>query len=81
MELRAEYDCKPSTEVRAGHQTTFIGLDLKRNPSSYLCFMPNYINILPALEDNAQFEAYRIVRAKLLWVLNARPDICAFVSL
>jgi hypothetical protein len=42
--------------------------------------MRTYIARLSELAADAQFDEYRRTRAKLLWICNSRPDICAFVS-
>lgn len=40
-----------------------------------------YIQRLKYLQRNAKFEDYRSLRARLLWIGNTRPDICAAVSI
>jgi hypothetical protein len=43
--------------------------------------MEEYICRLQLLPIDASFEKYRCLRAKLPWICNARPDVCAFVSI
>jgi hypothetical protein len=43
--------------------------------------MKQYVNKLDFLSDDAKFEDYASLRACLLWLSHARPDVAAFASL
>jgi hypothetical protein len=75
--IREAFDCKPSTEVMADQKATqLIGLDLEREVDTFFASMSTYIARLQHLSPNTCFEEYRSLRTKLLWICNARPDIC-----
>jgi Reverse transcriptase (RNA-dependent DNA polymerase) len=79
--IREVFDCKPSAEVMVDHKATlFIGLDMERELDTFVASMSTYIVRLQHLSPKTCFEEYRSLRAKMLWTCNARPDICAFVS-
>jgi hypothetical protein len=80
--IREDFDCKASKAIKKGAPATqFIGLDLERELDSFFASMTSYISRLIFLADDATFDQYQVLRAKLLWICNSRPDICAFVSL
>jgi hypothetical protein len=80
--IRKSFECKPSKRIEVGQTPmTFIGLNLTRTLGGLHASMQTYIERLAVLEENASFDHYRRLRAQLLWVCNARPDICAFVSM
>jgi Reverse transcriptase (RNA-dependent DNA polymerase) len=76
--IRDEFDCKPSQNVDS--PVTFVGLDLERCSDGFQASMRSYIDRLQPILLSADFDVYRRLRAQLLWVANARPDICAFIS-
>jgi hypothetical protein len=61
--------------------TTFIGLELSRTERAIRVVMKQYIDKLEFLPDDATFEDYASLRACLLWLSHARPDVAAFASL
>jgi hypothetical protein len=79
--IRKDFDCKESKSITTGRPAqTFLGLDIARTNDGFYASMQKYIGRLAELAPTASFEEYRRLRAQLLWVCNARPDICAFLS-
>lgn len=61
---------------------TYTGMKIDNSDKTTrtLC-QSEYIDRLQYLDNNAQFGAYRSLRARLIWVVNTRPDIAAAVSI
>jgi hypothetical protein len=79
--IRNSFDCKESTTIGIGQKSqTFIGNDLSRTDKGFKASMRTYIARLSELAADSQFNEYRRTRAKLVWICNSKPDICAFVS-
>jgi hypothetical protein len=80
--IRSCFDCKDSKEIGFGQPLqAFAGLDLSRTHEGFTASMRTNIARMSKLAADATFDEYRRQRAKLVWICNARPDICAFVSL
>jgi hypothetical protein len=63
------------------HQIKFAGLDITSNTSeSNAISQQKYIERINALPDNAEFDEYRSLRARLAWVTQTRPDISCNVA-
>lgn len=61
---------------------TYTGMKVDTsNPQLRTLSQSEYINRLEYLDKNASFKKYRSLRARLIWVVNTRPDICAAVSI
>jgi hypothetical protein len=60
---------------------TFTGLEIDKTRQGFVATMSTYIKRLTCLPATATLKEYRTLRAKLLWVAQARPDISAFVSM
>jgi hypothetical protein len=73
--LRDKFDCKES--IFPPHTFTCWKLIRLRRDLLLLCRPISKLD-LPSI---ATFKEYRRLRAKHLWVANARPDISAFVSM
>jgi hypothetical protein len=78
--LRNAFDCKPSKNLD-DDRTTFLWIELSKTSFGYAADMVGYIHRLNDILAGDNFEVYRRLRAQLLWLANARPDLCAFVSL
>jgi hypothetical protein len=58
-----------------------VGLNIDQEDNSYFASMIAYISRLEQLPASASFNDFRTLRAKMLWIVNARPDLTAFVSI
>jgi hypothetical protein len=61
--------------------TTFIGVELPRTERAIRVVMKQYIHKLDFLATDATLEEYASIRACLLWLSHARPDVAAFACL
>jgi hypothetical protein len=75
--LRDWFDCQESLSPLM----TFTGLEIDKTRQGFVASMSTYIKLLTYLPDASTFKEFRTLRAKLLWVAHARPDISAFDSM
>jgi Reverse transcriptase (RNA-dependent DNA polymerase) len=75
--LLDRFDCEESLSP----PMTFTGLEIDKTRQGFVATMSTYIKRLTCLSTTATFKEYRTLRAKLLLVAHARPDISAFVSM
>jgi Reverse transcriptase (RNA-dependent DNA polymerase) len=76
-EFTEQFECKDSRDL----PTTFLGMDLAKTLTGFVSGMQQYILRLCDLHKDASFDEFRTLRAKLLWIHNARPDIAAYCSI
>lgn len=61
---------------------TYTGMKIDTFSSQHRTMLQSeYIERLKFLDRNATFTEYRSLRARLIWVVNNRPDISAAVSI
>jgi hypothetical protein len=75
--LRKQFDTKEPSML----PTTFTGSTLRQDKNGINSGMQTYIDSLELLSKNAPHDAFASLRARLLWLANARPDIAAAVSM
>lgn len=75
--LRTRFECKPSSKL----PTEFLGLTLRTSMTGFAADMASYIARLEPLSEKASYAQFASFRAMMLWVVNIRPDIAAFVSM
>jgi Reverse transcriptase (RNA-dependent DNA polymerase) len=76
--LRETFDVKESETL----PVTFTGMKLSRTDNNgFQISLSEYFQRLSPLPQRSIFELYRSFRAKLAWVVNARPDITCALSM
>ena len=61
---------------------TYTGMKIdKSNPQLRTISQSEYIERLNYIDKSSDFTTYRSLRARLIWVVNTRPDIAAAVSI
>jgi hypothetical protein len=80
--IRVAFDCKPSKPIEVGQAAkTFVELQISRSNDGFYASMQKHIARITELPKVASFDDYRRLRGQILWACNARPDICAFISI
>jgi Reverse transcriptase (RNA-dependent DNA polymerase) len=59
----------------------FAGVNIEEGHNGFKIHQQEYTDKLQSLDSNADFDAYRSLRAKLMWLVNTRPDIACATSM
>jgi Reverse transcriptase (RNA-dependent DNA polymerase) len=59
----------------------FAGVNINKTTNGFEVHQDDYIAKIQPLKTESTFEDYRSVRAKLMWLVNTRPDISCAVSM
>jgi hypothetical protein len=59
----------------------FAGVNINKTSNGFEVHQHDYIQKLQPLSAESTFEDYRSLRAKLIWLINTRPDISCATSM
>jgi hypothetical protein len=59
-------------------KVSFSGVNIDKSQDGY---QRDYIDKLQTLKQGAEFDAYRSLPAKLMWLVNTRPEISCATSM
>lgn len=76
QKISSRFECKPAKSL----PFTFCGVRISEKLDVVQVDMEDHISRLQEITDQASFLAYSSLRAKLLWISGARPDVSAFSS-